>query len=365
MDNRDALIKQYLSKIYSPEEEDQMAQDSSDRAQSALMTKDFQTAANMAGSINGEYAKSPTASLDAIAAKDKDIQDYVQKLREKRETAQAKLLEPATYDYVQGANNEIVGVNKKNPGDVVKTGVTKFEKPERPEKTTFHESNRTSDTGEALVMDDKGNYYVAGTKKPYTGNPATPDKPGNEFKSLPKENQLSIEELAKKNANKTSIANQMSGYLEQYRAAPTESSKVTIGRQMLKVLNSPEGSDAVGAEEAKRLGSLLEFHLFNLTEPGPVVGRDTKAFDEQVVNTINAVQSGIKKNNELITQYKGGGVPALPPAISLPSESKGSGTATASSSNQKTVVKKQYSPSRNQTKFVYSDGSQEIKDGQQ
>ncbi len=38
--------------------------------------------------------------------------------------------------------------------------------------------------------------------------------------------------------------------------------------------------------------------------------------------------------------------------------------AIGSSKQDKTIKKKQYSPSRNQTKIIYSDGSEEIVDGQ-
>ncbi len=120
------------------------------------------------------------------------------------------------------------------------------------------------------------------------------------------EDKATITGLAQKNAAKISIANQMQGYLDQYRNAKSDDQKVTIGRQMIKVLNSPEGADAVGSEESKRLGSLIEYQMFNMRNPGPMFGRDLQGFDTQVVDTINSVKSGVKKNNEMISSIKEG-----------------------------------------------------------
>lgn len=138
---------------------------------------------------------------------------------------------------------------------------------------------------------------------------------------LPIDLKSEVTGLATKNANKVSISNQMKGYLQQFKNAETEDQKVVIGRQMLKVLNSPEGADAIGAEEAKRLGGLLETaYLPRMPgEPGPTFGRDLDLFEQQVEDTINAVDTGVSLNQQRINQImgrqgaaSGGSAPAVP-----------------------------------------------------
>lgn len=145
------------------------------------------------------------------------------------------------------------------------------------------------------------------------------EKIGLKPTQLAPEVRAEVTTLASKNAGKTSIANQMRGYLSELQNAETEDEKIVIGRQMLKVLNSPEGADAIGAEEAKRLGGLLEFNVLpNLFEPGPTFGRDISAFEDQVIATIGAVESGVKSNRKRIGVLTGraqrGGTPTAPQA---------------------------------------------------
>lgn len=148
------------------------------------------------------------------------------------------------------------------------------------------------------------------------------------FDNLPEENKKAITALAEKNAGKTSIANQMNSYLDQYRQATSADEKVRIGRQMLKVLNSTEGADAVGEGERKNLGAALETQLFNLTNPGPMFGKDLPGFDDQVVDTINSVRNAITQNNSTIEGLKSGQPLQVPGEVAkLPR--KKSGTAVA------------------------------------
>jgi hypothetical protein len=75
--------------------------------------------------------------------------------------------------------------------------------------------------------------------------------PAEQFKSLPVDSQEVIKELSKKNASKESIANQIDSMIQVADQASDPSQKLAIYRQMGKVLNSTEGQDAVGSEEAK------------------------------------------------------------------------------------------------------------------
>jgi hypothetical protein len=125
---------------------------------------------------------------------------------------------------------------------------------------------------------------------------------------LPFESKKQINTLAEKSAQVASIRGLMSASYKQLTDPKvSEAQKVTIGREMLKTINSPLGADAVGAEEAKRLSSFLEFKLANFTEPGSFIGRDLDQFNVQIGNNINKMNSVLTQNNKIIEQLKRGG----------------------------------------------------------
>lgn len=142
------------------------------------------------------------------------------------------------------------------------------------------------------------------------------------FNALPVENQEQVKELAKKAATKTSIKNQIDAALVSLND-PTIAydQKIKTGQTLLKVLNSSEGQDAVGAEESKRLGSFIEFKLGNITQPGSFLGRDLDKFVEQVGITSNNLGDAITRNKGDIDQLYGR-PHAQPAALSLPNRVK-------------------------------------------
>lgn len=78
----------------------------------------------------------------------------------------------------------------------------------------------------------------------------------------------------------------------------TEEEKIKIGQGLLKLLNSAEGSDAVGAEEAKRIGDKLEYVLGNFTGVGGMrVGRDLPGFVEQVRNNSEILGERVREGD--------------------------------------------------------------------
>lgn len=85
-----------------------------------------------------------------------------------------------------------------------------------------------------------------------------------------------------------------------------EDQKTKTGQSLYKLLNSAEGSDAVGAEEAKRLGSYLEYNILNLTQPGAVFGRDLKGFTDQVGNYSKLLGGRITRNESTAQGLKQG-----------------------------------------------------------
>lgn len=130
--------------------------------------------------------------------------------------------------------------------------------------------------------------------------------PKKEFGRLAVENQEQIKDLARMNGAKTGIKNQIDSALTILTNPQLkEDQVVAIGSQLLKTLNSTEGKDAVGAEESKRLGSLLEKKMFNLTQPGSTFGRDIPEFINQVKLTSGEIGQAIERNNSAIDKLYG------------------------------------------------------------
>jgi hypothetical protein len=126
------------------------------------------------------------------------------------------------------------------------------------------------------------------------------------YDHLPPENQKQIETIALKTAGKKTIKNQIDSALTLLDdPSVDENMKVTIGNQLLKTLNSSEGSDAVGAEETKRLGSLLEKKFFNIKQPGSMFGRDIPEFVNQVKLTAGSLGQAVERNGAEIDNLYG------------------------------------------------------------
>lgn len=124
--------------------------------------------------------------------------------------------------------------------------------------------------------------------------------------ALPEAEKIERNDIVKQQVKKKTIRNQIGSYLEQFRNAASPDDQVRIGRQMLKVLNSTEGADAIGVDEAQRLGNALEFQLFNMTGPGPMFGRDLDGFERQVQATMNSIDGAIEQNQKRIDEISGG-----------------------------------------------------------
>lgn len=126
-------------------------------------------------------------------------------------------------------------------------------------------------------------------------------KQANAGKEMPLEDKEVVKNMAQKNASKIAIANQIESYLNQFKQAKDDNTKLRIGGQMMKVLNSPEGADAIGAEESKRLGDALQFHVANVLGAGPMFGRDLKGFETQSQATLDAVRDSARANQDYIS----------------------------------------------------------------
>lgn len=136
------------------------------------------------------------------------------------------------------------------------------------------------------------------------------------------DSKLAINELTKKNVDLMTIRNSMKNTLDQLKSSKlSEDAKIVQGENMLKLLNSEVGRDAVGAEESQRLGSFLKFKMFNWKEPGSFIGRDLDKFIDQVGLKIDSMSSTMKTNEEIIKKLKSG----TPLSTDLPNQYRGFG----------------------------------------
>lgn len=114
-----------------------------------------------------------------------------------------------------------------------------------------------------------------------------------------------VDTLSTKNANKISIAGQIDSSLRILQDKTTDpTTKIKEGQRLLKVLNSSEGQDAVGVEESKRLGSLIEFQLFNprgiLDPTQQVYGVNLPGFINQLNTASTSIKNSVQENQKQI-----------------------------------------------------------------
>lgn len=123
--------------------------------------------------------------------------------------------------------------------------------------------------------------------------------------NLPLDQKKMVETLSSKNANKIAIKNQIDAVMSNWDNL-SEDQQVAAGRQLLKTLNSTEGADAIGSEEAARLGSKLEFAMGNFANSNPTqFGRDLKGFAEQARNTSKSIGNAVGMNQGQIDSIMG------------------------------------------------------------
>lgn len=126
--------------------------------------------------------------------------------------------------------------------------------------------------------------------------------------SLPFDKKKSIETLATKNANITSIKNELDSVIADWDNM-TPDQQYNAGQSLIKTMNSTQGSDAVGEGEAARLAGNLEFiwsgNLFN-SNPTQM-GRDLPGFKKQVENISKKIGTVKEKNQAEIDAGMGRG----------------------------------------------------------
>lgn len=123
--------------------------------------------------------------------------------------------------------------------------------------------------------------------------------------NLPLDQKKLVENLSTKNANKISIKNQIDAVLDSVKDKD-DSSKLQAYKELLKTLNSTEGSDAVGAEEVKRLATKLEFAVGGLKSGNyGQFGRDLSGFENDARTRSSSIGDAINRNQETVNQAMG------------------------------------------------------------
>lgn len=185
------------------------------------------------------------------------------------------------------------------------SGVDVNQIPEVYDDSFFNYAKNMYIGSEKLLNQEKAQAEIAKTKAETAKLYRDGKKPIETGENLPIDSKKMVETFATKNANKTGIKNQIDAVMENWDGL-SEDQQLAAGRQLLKTLNSPEGADAIGAEEANRLGSKLEFAIGNFSNSNPTqFGRDLKGFKEQAMNTAKNLSDAVAKNQSEVDRLMG------------------------------------------------------------
>lgn len=186
------------------------------------------------------------------------------------------------------------------------------------------------------TVDANGNPVTKIVPKTAGAEYAKPKKAISEderFNKLSKPDQITVTKLTEDAARMTPIVTQIDNQLANLQKAWASGNTdlaVQQGSEMLKILNSDIGKDAVGAEEAKRLGSFLEYKIANVTGPGSFIGRDVEKFFEQAAQKNNSLKQTITANRKTADDILSGkGVAPLTETRTAIGPKGGDGTAVA------------------------------------
>lgn len=118
---------------------------------------------------------------------------------------------------------------------------------------------------------------------------------------VPELEEYFSKQVISKTAPKLSILNSLKSTLSEYNKAlesGDDAAAYAIGQRALKVINSPEGADAIGAEESKRLGSQLNLFRKPFAIPGDYfgVGRKLPEFGQSLKDTINILDKATQNS---------------------------------------------------------------------
>jgi hypothetical protein len=121
------------------------------------------------------------------------------------------------------------------------------------------------------------------------------------YQKMPAMDKVLAEEEVKTYAKRQGAVDKLSSAMKQLEDPKMpEDQKVTVGQGILKLLNDPEVSDAVGVDEVKRIGAYLE--RFSLSRAGSMFGRDLPRFTSQVQNKLDLVKNMQSQSKERLQQ---------------------------------------------------------------
>jgi hypothetical protein len=129
------------------------------------------------------------------------------------------------------------------------------------------------------------------------------------YKGLRQPEKDVVDAETKNMSAKTAIANmidQEAAAMKAALASGNEDLAITQGQNMLKILNSAAGQDAVGVDEAKRLAGFLEYKILNFTQPGSFIGRDLDQFLNQVTEKSKALKNAATLSKSQVESVMGG-----------------------------------------------------------
>lgn len=151
-------------------------------------------------------------------------------------------------------------------------------------------------SNEAIAMDKSKPFEQSRAGQEYKAKMALEEKQRNANATQDMNRDIQ-KDFVKRNIQLASVKTAMDSALAQLNDPnKSEEEKVKVGQGLLKLLNSAEGADAVGAEESKRIGGYLEYQKGNFFEPGKFWGRDLPSFISQVQNNSDLLADRIKRN---------------------------------------------------------------------
>lgn len=131
-------------------------------------------------------------------------------------------------------------------------------------------------------------------------------KPGGGSIPVSKENQQSLNKLATTNAHLAAISSQLAeAYKQMSDPSLPDDQRLAAGRESLKIMNSPMGADAVGAEESRRFGAFLNFKP-DLDAHKYKIGADLDGATSHLGNMISRFNNAIQNNEKVMSAVKQG-----------------------------------------------------------
>lgn len=158
-------------------------------------------------------------------------------------------------------------------------------------------------------------------------------------------------DISKKQATRVSMINKMKSSLAELKKLKDPKAKFDYAKTMLKMVNSPENPDAVGQEEAKRVGANLDdLRINDIFVGSNPIGKNFPAFEAAIQSQINAMEANSQMDEKELRAIE----------AQYPSPR---GVMDMNKPGARTPTRKFHDKTGKKTRIIYSDGSEEILDG--